>query len=154
VKFDRTSRRCGGVASVLIGCIVAALASSAAAADLSLRMSGLKSAAGKVAVAVFAAPQGFPSEEGKAVRQVRLPVDASSRTAHTVIQNLPAGEYAVAVYHDDNESGRLETNFLGIPQKGYGFSQNARPRMRAPTFDEARFSLPEQGAEVDIAVVY
>jgi uncharacterized protein (DUF2141 family) len=149
-----TSRHGGGAARLLVGCVVAALASSAAAADLSLRMSGLKSAAGNIAVAVFAAPDGFPREETKAVRAVRLPIDASSRTAHTVIRNLPAGNYAVAVYHDDNESGRLETNFFGIPQKGYGFSKNARPRMRAPTFDEARFSLPEQGAELDIAIVY
>jgi uncharacterized protein (DUF2141 family) len=142
------------MASLLVGLAVATLASSAVAADLTLRISGLKDAKGKIAVAVFAAPDGFPREDEKAVKAVRLPVDASSHSALTVIRNLPAGDYAVAVYHDDNETGRLETNFLGIPQKGYGFSQNVRPRMRAPAFDEARFALPEQGAELDIAVRY
>ncbi|NGM87507.1 DUF2141 domain-containing protein [Parapusillimonas sp. SGNA-6] len=139
---------------LMAGCAMALLACSAAAADLTLRVAGLKNAEGKVAIAVFAGPDGFPRDDGKAVRRVRLPIDASSRSALTVMRDLPAGDYAVAVYHDDNESGRLETNIFGLPQKGYGFSRNVRPKMRAPSFDKARFSLPEQGAELDIAVGY
>lgn len=147
-------RQVGSVTSMLACLGLALLAPAAMAADLTLRISGLKNADGNVAIAVFAQPDGFPREDGKAIKAVRIPVDASSRSALAVIRDLPAGGYAVAVYHDDNGSGRLETNIFGIPQKGYGFSQNPRPRMRAPTFEEAQFSLPEAGMELDIALVY
>lgn len=151
---DIVRRRIGIVTSMLAALTLALLTPAAMAADLTLRISGLKNAAGNVAIAVFGQPDGFPREDGKAVKAIRVPIDASSRSALAVIRDLPAGAYAVAVYHDDNKSGRLETNIFGIPQKGYGFSQNPRPRMRAPTFDEALFSLPEAGMELDIALVY
>jgi uncharacterized protein (DUF2141 family) len=151
---DRIVLRIGVVRSALAAVGFAVITSPVAAADLALQVSGLKNTEGIVAIAVFAKAGGFPREDGKAIRAVRIPIDAPSRSAQTIIRNLPTGDYAVAVYHDDNKSGTLETNFFGIPVKGYGFSQNPRPRMRAPTFDEALFSLPETGAELDIALIY
>ena len=40
--------------------------------------------------------------------------------------NLPAGNYAVQVMHDENENNKLDTNFMGMPIEGYGFSNNPR----------------------------
>lgn len=48
------------------------------------------------------------------------------------------GIYAVAVHHDANTNGKMDTNFFGIPKEGYGISNDPRPRFRAPRFDEAR----------------
>ena len=59
--------------------------------------------------------------------------------------DLPAGDYAVQVMHDQNGNDKLDTNFLGIPLEGYGFSNNPNV-MRRPYFDEARFELAEKAA--------
>ena len=53
---------------------------------------------------------------------------------------LPEGVYAVQVMHDENDNDKLDTNFLGIPSEGYGFSNNPQV-MRRATFEEARFEL-------------
>lgn len=120
------------------------------AADLSIRVTGLANSSGKVAVAVYARADGFPNEHAKAIQTAMLPIDENSKSAGAVFPGLPAGEYAVAAFHDHNNSGKLETSFFGVPAKAYGFSNNLRPRMRAPTFDEARFTLPEAGARITV----
>jgi uncharacterized protein (DUF2141 family) len=58
--------------------------------------------------------------------------------------DLPQGEYAIAVYQDNNNNQRLDTNLFGVPQEPYGFSNNVRPKFRAPNFEEAKIQLKEQ----------
>ena len=64
-------------------------------------------------------------------------------------EDLPPGTYAVQVMHDENDNGKLDSNFLGIPSEGYGFSNNPRV-MRRATFEEARFELPAAGSDIDV----
>lgn len=54
--------------------------------------------------------------------------------------SLPAGTYAVQVMHDANGNNKLDTNFMGIPVEGYGFSNNPTG-LRKATFEEARFPI-------------
>jgi uncharacterized protein (DUF2141 family) len=54
---------------------------------------------------------------------------------------LPEGTYAVAVYQDLNQNAQLDSNVFGIPTEPYGFSNNVRPKLRAPSFDETRFAF-------------
>ncbi len=55
-------------------------------------------------------------------------------------EGVPAGEYALVVYHDENENGRLDKNFIGIPKEPIGFSNRYKPK-GPPTFDRSRFAL-------------
>ena len=58
-------------------------------------------------------------------------------------ENLPAGQYALAIVHDENGNNKLDT-FAGIPKEGYGFSRNPGFKPRAPKFAEAEVQV--QGA--------
>ena len=58
-----------------------------------------------------------------------------------VFKNVTPGIVAVASAHDENDNGKTDTNFLGIPREDWGVSNNARPNLRAPRFDEAQFEL-------------
>lgn len=119
-------------------------------ATLTVVVEGLPSAKGHVAVAVYPGEQGFPKDDTKAIRRVRAPIDSATLTANAVWQDLPAGTYAVSVFHDDNDSGKLETNFFGVPVKCYGFSNNPKPGLRAAKYSEASFMLPAGGTVVKI----
>jgi uncharacterized protein (DUF2141 family) len=77
---------------------------------------------------------------------------AASETNVKVTIDLPQGDYAVAVYQDKNQNKRLDTNFLGIPQEPYAFSNNVRPKFRAPNFDEAKIGLWEQTKYINIVL--
>ncbi|TCT08634.1 DUF2141 domain-containing protein [Paralcaligenes ureilyticus] len=128
--------------------------SGAFAATLAINISGVRDTQGKVAVALFSSAAGFPKDDSKAIRRIMLPIDAASHSARIVLSDIVPGSYAIAAFHDDNNSGKLETNFFGVPKKGYGFSNNPKPRMRPATYDEARFVVPAAGASVSIQLVY
>lgn len=56
-----------------------------------------------------------------------------------VFEDIVPGEYAVSVIHDRNENGLLDTNFLGIPKEGYGFTNGVQGTFGPPTFEKAKF---------------
>lgn len=56
----------------------------------------------------------------------------------------------VRVMHDENGTRQLDTNFVGIPTGGYGFSNNNPRAMRPATCEETRFEVPAEGARTRI----
>ena len=54
-------------------------------------------------------------------------------------EGIPAGTYALVVLHDENMNGKVDTNWIGIPKEGYGFSNDAKASFSAPSFKDASF---------------
>lgn len=59
-----------------------------------------------------------------------------------VLKDIPAGEYALLVYHDENENRGIDKNFIGIPTEPLGFSNGYRPK-GPPSYTRAAFTLTE-----------
>ena len=57
------------------------------------------------------------------------------------IENLKAGKYAIRYFHDENLNGNLETNLVGKPTEGYGFSNNVIGKFGPPPFEKWLFEL-------------
>ena len=105
-----------------------------------------RSASGAVHCALFSSSDGFPRQHARAVQTVVASISASG-DAVCVFDGLAAGTYAVAAYHDENGNGRLDTNFIGIPQEGVGVSRNASPQaFGPPRYEDARIDY-HGGAE-------
>ena len=58
-----------------------------------------------------------------------------------VINDLKPGKYAFKYFHDENNDEEINTNFMGIPKEGYGFSNNAKGTFGPPSFDKMLFEL-------------
>ena len=58
-----------------------------------------------------------------------------------VIKDLKPGKYAFKFFHDENNDEEINTNFMGIPKEGYGFSNNAKGTFGPPSFDKMLFEL-------------
>ena len=58
-----------------------------------------------------------------------------------VIKNLTPGKYAVSYFHDENLNGEMESNMLGKPTEGYGFSNNVTEIFGPPPFEKWLFEL-------------
>ena len=133
-------------ALVLTGLLALVLASAARAAPpapaaLSGQITNLRGGRGTCYLALFASPEGFPQQTSRAVRTLRVPVSGPACTFR--FDGLPPGTYALSVFHDENDNGQLDTNFLGIPTEQFGFSNNARSMMFfPPSFAAARFAVP------------
>jgi uncharacterized protein (DUF2141 family) len=121
---------------------------------LTIKVAGARNARGKIGVALFQNAAGFPEDASKAVRQQNLDIDKARLSAQAVFDDVPPGTYAVSLRHDENMNGKLDKNFLGIPQEGYAASNNPSKKMRAPTFDEAKFALNRSDQTIEIKLIY
>ncbi len=105
---------------------------------LSIHISGISKIKGSLFIAIFRATDDFPVF-GKQYKGIVKEVDGKSQ--NYTFDNLPEGEYALAIYQDVNRNKILDKNLFGIPTEIYGFSNNARRNFSAPSFQEAKFKL-------------
>lgn len=137
---------------LLTTCLAAlGYARTTAGSRLIVKVTNVRSTKGKVGVAVFNTAKGFPNIPAS-FKRVR--VDVEGTTATVIIDDLEPGTYAVAATHDENNNDKLDTNLLGIPKEGYGFSNDARGRLSAPSFNAAKFNLNGASQTVTIKMGY
>jgi uncharacterized protein (DUF2141 family) len=98
---------------------------------------GLRSDKGQIMCALYSSAAAFPKDGAKALARTQSAV--SGRRSVCSFPGVQQGNYAVAVFHDENSNGKLDTNFLGIPREGTGASNNAKGHLRqssmTPHFD-------------------
>ncbi|MBD2752839.1 DUF2141 domain-containing protein [Spirosoma validum] len=121
--------------------------SSPKKANLKVDIQNIKTLKGSVFIALFKSGTEFPS--GKATEGKK--VDANSHSVQTTFSVEP-GEYAVAVFHDENANGKMDKGMFGIPKEPYGFSNNFRPKMSAPKFSDCQFTVGNDGKSISIEV--
>lgn len=68
-------------------------------------------------------------------------------------RDVPPGRYALQLFHDKNGNQEFDSNFIGIPAEGFGFSRDAPLRGR-PSFKDAVFDLPDDGANIMVTMRY
>jgi uncharacterized protein (DUF2141 family) len=125
----------------------------ARAGDLRAIIEGVKSSSGHVLCAIYGSENGFPKDRQRAVQLVSVAADTAGVSC--VFPSLPAGTYALSVFHDENDDGVLNTNFAGVPREGYGFSNNHVYAMHAATFQESGFTVEAQApAEIHVRLKY
>ena len=136
---------------LLLTLVLPQFALSQSGASLTVRVTGLRSDRGQVMLSLHNQDQGFPG--GKpAVRQQVLGI--SRGVASVTLADLPPGRYALAVIHDENGNGKMDTNWMGLPKEGWGASRDPRPTMRGPRFDESAFELKGPTQEVSFSIKY
>jgi len=124
-----------------------AAAAPARAADLTIAIDGVQNASGSIMVALYNSADTF---QGKPFRVVTAPAKAG--TMQVQVRELPAGEYAFALYHDANANGTLDRNLVGMPVEDYAFSNNALGKRGAPAYEAARFQLPAAGTIASVSL--
>ena len=132
--------------------VAAMVAIPVLAADFSIEVRGVRSADGRVYVAVHGpeSKDTFPS--GDTVSGLREP--ARIGTLRFVVNGLPAGRYAVKAFHDENDNGELDTNLVGIPSEGYGFANDPSTTFGPPDFEEAAVTVGETSAIAVLTMSY
>ncbi len=88
-------------------------------------------------ISLFKEGEGFPDKPEKAFQKAKLEI--KNKTATILFTGMPAGEYAIAMMHDENDDQKLNKNFFGIPKEGYGFSNNAMGTFGPPSYNKASF---------------
>ena len=125
-----------------------ALSASASAATVQVRIDGVTSAKGVVQVAVC--------DEANYRKDCKLTATVPARTGFVTVDvpNVPAGTWAVLAYHDENSNKTLDTNFVGMPKEGYGFSNGAASKFGPPSFKDAAITVGEGMVPATVTLKY
>ena len=114
-------------------------------AELSIKVTDINIQQGHLLVVLYDSEEAFDNK-GKSLQMSRIQVTEQSH--NLTFKGLEAGTYAVKMFHDENDNGKLDTNLVGIPSEGYGFSNNAGS-MGPASFKDASFSITDN-SEISI----
>ena len=154
-RAGRTTRARVAIGSALLVsfALPVSLAADPARSTLSADVRSLRSEKGRVGCALYGSERGFPKDRDAAL-ETRWCDIASDKTASCQFDDVVAGTYAIACFHDENNNGKLDTNLLGIPTEGVGVSNDAKGFMGPPKFKDAAFSYGATPSYVPIHVAY
>jgi uncharacterized protein (DUF2141 family) len=102
-------------------------------------ISNVKNDNGVCRACIFNNAEAFKGETGRPYECVVARVKNAG--AQAIFNNVPAGIYAIFVFHDANSNSKIDKNFIGIPKEGYGASKNKLPFAGAPTYNENKFAV-------------
>lgn len=103
---------------------------------LTLIIKNLASATAPVIVGLYNSKKNFLKVEGRLKEYKFIP---TGTTLTTQITDLDYGEFAMAIYQDEDSNGEINKNMIGVPTEGYAFSNNYKPRVKAPGFSDCMF---------------
>ncbi len=106
---------------------------------LTVEIDGLRNSTGNIDMLVFNQSEGWPDEIPHSIRAYEVPAVEGNMVLK--VENLPAGDYAVIVVHDENFNRRIDKDWRGVPVEQWGMSNNPRVYFKTPSFDRARFHL-------------
>ena len=147
--------RCVALFAVLVFANLPAVASaqSSSCPGIHVNVLNIRNSTGTVACALFESPAGFPLEYLHYATNIMV-IKIRDAQARCDFLDIPPGTYALAVTHDENMNGKLDTDSLGNPTEGYGFSNDAKGVVGAPSFSAASFRYNGRGLDLTMSLHY
>jgi len=124
------------LAKLTLSSFLLSAAVCAHAANIKLEISNIQVTEGMVMVAVYDTEANYNGGEPVAISQIPV----NSKKLSIDFSELAEGDYAIKLFHDENNNGKLDTNLVGMPVEGYGFSNNAG-RFGPASYTDARFAV-------------
>jgi len=122
-------------------------------AAIKVSINNLSSQEGKVAINIFVHKDGFPSNLQLAYLNKTFEIDSDQ--PEFIFENVPIGNYSLAVIHDENSNSKIDKDFFGRPKEGYAVSNNVKASMFAPPkFSDALFEHTASGTNLKLKILY
>jgi len=118
-----------------------------------VKVLNIRNSKGTVACALFDSPDGFPIEYLRYAASM-MAIEIRDTQARCDFAAIPPATYALIVIHDENRNGKLDTNWMGVPAEGYGFSSDAKATLSAPSFSAAKFQYGGGALDLTIRLHY
>ncbi len=112
--------------------------STATTFNLTITITGFENDKGSAMVALINSRESWQTE-GTSFKNAIPKIE--KKKVVLSFNDLPKGIYGVKVYHDANDNRKLDTNFIGIPNEAYGFSNDARGSFGPADWQDAKFEI-------------
>ena len=106
--------------------------------EVKLEIKNFGSNDGFVMIALFNNDEDY-TNQGKPFRKAKLEI--KNNVVNHTFEDLPFGEYAIKLFHDENGNAELDKGLFGIPTEDYAFSNNASGSFGPASYEDAKFEL-------------
>ena len=137
--------------ATVLAVLLPSLAPATTDAPVGIEIVGVRSASGNIEIAVYDSAESF-LEDGQSIATATF--RAADGVTNGELPGLPAGRYAVAVFHDENANNEFDTNFIGLPVEGYGFSNDAAVFLGPPDYEDAVVEITPEGETLVVKLNY
>ena len=127
---------------IIFSALLYTLTLSSEIMKLRVKVTNIESDKGKVMVALYNSKESYENGKSEPYRYASLEIQKGE--SNWEVDSLPAGEYAIKLYHDENDNQKMDKNIVGIPKESYGFSNNAPARFGPPSFEDAAFQVDKE----------
>ena len=131
----------------------AVFAQSSSCPGIHIKILNIRNSTGTIGCALFESPDGFPVEYLRYAININV-IKIRDTQASCDFEDIQPGTYALAIVHDENMNGKLDTQWLGIPTEGYGFSNDVKAMLGPPSFSAASFLYDGQEIRLTISLHY
>ncbi|MDB9534636.1 DUF2141 domain-containing protein [Dolichospermum planctonicum CS-1226] len=121
--------------------------------SLTVVVNGIRNQTGEICMRVYNSEKGFPDNAKSEVKSGCTKITGNS--IKQVFSGLKPGNYAVAVVDDQNGDHKLNKDFFGIPEEGFGISRNPIVSISTgtPKFKNASFKV-DKNTTINIFLKY
>lgn len=140
------------LAATLVAAPLFAATAVAPGSDVSVSVTGLRSAKGQVLACLTTQPRAFPDCAKDPVSH-RLVVPLSGNAVRIDFGPVAPGRYAISLLHDENRNGKADMA-LFMPREGFGFSRDAPVRLGPPSFNSAAFLVADVPVNLTVRMRY
>ncbi len=121
--------------------------------SLTVVVNGIRNQTGEICMRVYNSEKGFPDNAKSEVKSGCTKITGTS--IKQVFSGLKPGNYAVAVIDDQNGDRKLNKDFFGIPEEGFGISRNPIVSISTgtPKFKNASFKV-DKNTTINIFLKY
>ena len=107
---------------------------------LTVHITGFNTTDGQIALALYNNKNQYTDNPWKNFQVQKN--NAKDDKVTFVLNDIPQGKYAITFLDDENSNKKMDYSFFGIPQEGFGFSNNAKPGfLSAPKYEKCTFDL-------------
>ena len=146
--------RCVALCAVLVFANLPAIAyAQSSCPGIHVKVPNIKNSTGNIACGIFESPEGFPDKFLVSAQAIIIKKIQKTKV-QCYFSDIQPGTYAIAVIHDENMNGELDTNWIGVPTEGYGFSNTTIDEFGAPAFSAASFTYDGQNIDLTIRLNY
>ncbi|TLG75198.1 DUF2141 domain-containing protein [Methylocystis sp. B8] len=136
---------------LLLSVGLAATAAAQSANKISVNVVGLRDDDGVVRCGLYNSASTF-RQPGAQYKGVIAKINGGQ--ANCVFAAVPAGNYAVALFHAEHNESEITTGAFGKPQEGFGVSNNPSMTFGAPSFSDAAFDYAGGQKALTVRVNY
>jgi uncharacterized protein (DUF2141 family) len=122
------------------------------AQSLDIKIENIRSSKGTISLAFFRDSASYHERKPFMVKKINK--ESIVNGCLSVRMEMDPGHYGVALMDDENNDDQMESNFLGIPREGFGFSDFYPRSFRRPVFSDFDFIMTESNKMVRIVIRY